>query len=633
MQTHDLIQGSPEWQAYRRNHFNASDAPAMLGCSPYKQRDSLLREMATGIGEEVDEATQRRFDAGHRFEANARKLAEELLGEDLFPVVGSEGRYSASLDGLTMLGEICWEHKTLNAQLREAFADMLTCPPKHRERSGGKSLPLHYRAQLEQQLMVSGAGKCLFTASRWADDGTLLEAEHCWYYPDPELRARIVAGWEQFAADLTAYVPEAPKAAPVVAAPQETLPAVSVRVDGHLAIVSNLTAYGALLRNFIERIPTEPSTDQEFADTEAACKRLKRVEEELESAEDHALAQLADVNAMRQLVKEYRELARATRLQREKLVTLRKDLIRSEVVAYGQKALAAHISALTARLGKPYMPEVPADFAGAIKGKRTVDSLRDAVNTELARAKIAANEIADRIQRNLTTLRELASEHAFLFADTATIVLKTPDDLTVLVKSRIAEHTAKEAARLEAERERIAAEERRKAEAAAEAERTRIRAEEQAKAQAEARVEQERQRQADREAREEAIQAERDAQAGIAEARAADTLPAPLLDDLSSLASDLKNDVVSSIDARQAISAAQRSASVAQPESSGTANLLIGAINAQLGYVVNAAFLAQLGFHPVRADGARRFYRDSDLPLIGRAIAQHTLHVTQPQEA
>lgn len=614
MQTHDLIQGSPEWLAYRRDHFNASDAPAMLGCSPYKRRDALLREMATGIGEEVDESTQRRFDAGHRFEANARKLAEELLGEDLFPVVGSQGRYSASLDGLTMLGEICWEHKTLNRELREVFADIETIAPEHREHSGGKSLPLHYQVQMEQQLMVSGASKCLFTASRWADDGTLLEASHCWYHPDPELRTRIVAGWEQFESELAAYAPEEPKAAPVLAAPQETLPAVSVRVDGQLAIVSNLPAYGALLRSFIERIPAEPSTDQEFADTEAACKRLKRVEEELGSAEDHALAQLSEVNAMRQFVKEYRELARNTRLQRERLVALRKDQIRTEIVAVGQKALDAHLTALNARLGKAYMPAVPADFDGAIKGKRTVDSLRDAVNTELARAKIAANEIADRIQLNLTTLRELASEHAFLFADTATIVHKAPEDLTVLVKARIAEHEAAKAAQLEAERERI-------------------RAEEQAKAQREAReAEDRRERERQEELRRQALEAEREAQAGIAAAREEEALPAPLLDDLSSLAKDLKNDIVSDIDAAQAISAAQRTAAAAPAVAPLHAaavvpatppSLKLGQITERLGFPLSADFLRSLGFEPAAKVGAHGVYHESQFPHMLAALVRH----------
>ena len=31
MQITGLIQGSAEWHAHRANHFNASDAPAMLG--------------------------------------------------------------------------------------------------------------------------------------------------------------------------------------------------------------------------------------------------------------------------------------------------------------------------------------------------------------------------------------------------------------------------------------------------------------------------------------------------------------------------------------------------------------------------------------------------------------------------
>ena len=65
MKTHLLVQGTPEWHAYRSNHFNASDAPTMLGCSPYKTRTQLLREMATGNTQAVDAATQRRFDDGH----------------------------------------------------------------------------------------------------------------------------------------------------------------------------------------------------------------------------------------------------------------------------------------------------------------------------------------------------------------------------------------------------------------------------------------------------------------------------------------------------------------------------------------------------------------------------------------
>ena len=90
---HNLIQGSPEWLAFRAIHCTASDAAAMLGISPYKSRDALLQEKATGIRPEADAATQRRFDEGHRIEALARPLAEKIVEEELYPVTGSSDEY------------------------------------------------------------------------------------------------------------------------------------------------------------------------------------------------------------------------------------------------------------------------------------------------------------------------------------------------------------------------------------------------------------------------------------------------------------------------------------------------------------------------------------------------------------
>ena len=72
----------------------------MLGVSQYKTRTELLHEIATGIVDaEIDEAALRRFADGHRFEALARPLAEEIIGDSLSPVDGVEGKLSASFDG------------------------------------------------------------------------------------------------------------------------------------------------------------------------------------------------------------------------------------------------------------------------------------------------------------------------------------------------------------------------------------------------------------------------------------------------------------------------------------------------------------------------------------------------------
>lgn len=444
MQIHAVHQGTPEWHAYRAEHNNASDAPAMMGCSPYKTRAQLLYELHTGLAADVDPALQRRFDDGHRFEALARPLAEEIIGESLYPVVASEGRLSASFDGLTMDERTGFEHKSLNDDLRAAFDDIETIAPEHREAESGKLLPLAYRVQMEQQCAVGDCERILFMASKW-DGDTLVEERHCWYYPDLALRKQILAGWAQFHADLAAYTPPAAvEATPVGKAP-ETLPALHIEVTG-MVTASNLTAFHEHALGVFKGINRKLETDADFADAEKTVKWCADVEQRLEAAKDHALSQTASIDELFRTINDISAEARRVRLELHNLVEARKKAIREEIVTGGTKALREHMAALNDRIGRAYMPTIPADFAGAIKGKRTVDSLRNAVQTELARAKVAANEVADRITLNLREI-ERHQDMASLFPDVAQLVLKQPDDLVAVVKSRIADHTEKEAKR------------------------------------------------------------------------------------------------------------------------------------------------------------------------------------------
>ena len=64
--THDLVQGSDEWKAFRATAFTASDAPAMMGVSKYKTRDQLLAEKFTGISPPVDDHMQKIFDIAQK---------------------------------------------------------------------------------------------------------------------------------------------------------------------------------------------------------------------------------------------------------------------------------------------------------------------------------------------------------------------------------------------------------------------------------------------------------------------------------------------------------------------------------------------------------------------------------------
>lgn len=479
MKTHSITQGSPEWHAYRIEHFNASDAPAMLGISAYETRTQLMHRLATGITLDVDEATQRRFDDGHRFEALARPIAERIIGEELYPVVGSEGKLSASFDGLTMDESICWEHKTLSEKLR--ILTTLT------HSVTGNDLPKEYQAQIEQQLMISGATKCLFMASRWVDTSEGYECDdevHIWVTSNQSLRNALVQGWTQFAIDLEEYKrllaagEIEPAKVEVIAAPVMDLPALSIQVSGSISLITNLQKFGARLNEFVANINKEPSDDQGFADAEQAIKVLQNAQDALEAAESNALAQTSDIDEMRKTVKLYADTARTTRLMLEKMVKARKESIRLEIVQAAGIAFNAHVEALEAETRPIKLVVTRPDFAAAIKGKRTITSLRDAVDTALANGKIAADAMAKDVRTKLLWCKETSAGYGFLFNDLAQIITKPLEDFQLTVETRIEKHQVEERAKLEAQRLRM------EAEATAKAERAKVEAEQRAIAEA-----------------------------------------------------------------------------------------------------------------------------------------------------
>ena len=597
METIALTQGSDEWHAHRDIHLNASDAPAMLGCSPYKTRSQLLHEKSTGFSEDVDAATQRRFDDGQKFEALARPLAEKIMGKDLYPVVGVLGKYSASFDGIDMIEEEGLEHKSLNANLKADFDAI-----EEALQQGipgdlvGRILADQYRVQMEQQLMVSGAKRILFMASKW-DDETLVEERHCWYYPDPELRAKIVAGWAQFEKDVAAYVP-AEAVAPVVAAPQLGLPAVSITVNGSIALVDNLDKFGQALKAYVERINKKPETDQDFADLESNVKALKAAEDSLDAAESGALAQTDSIDTMRKTVALYRETARSNRLLIEKLVKAEKEARRMAIISEAVAELHTHIRKCNDRIGKPYMPAIPGDFAGVVKGLKSLDSMKDKVSTELARCKIAANEAADRIQANLET--KGLHGYSFLFADIATLCLKPAEDFQNTVTARITTHEAQEAARLEAEREKI-------------------RAEEAAKAQREAAAEA---------SRAEAVRVAAEQMAQAAAAHEANELA---FKDAVGAGTGITRTVVTAEQVQVTHVPVANVIPMTRPASTPP-TLKLGDIADRLGFNLTADFLQSLGF-TATTDRNAKLYQEADFPLICAALVNHIQHVQAQQAA
>lgn len=455
MKTLNLVQGSTEWHAHRATHFNASDAPAMLGCSPYKKRADLVRETATGIGAEIDSATQQRFDAGHRAEELARPLAEAIIGQDLYPCVGvaDDSPHSASFDGLTLMEDEAFEHKALNDTLRAAMVEGCT----------GADLPKVYRVQMEQQLLVSGADRVLFMASKWASDDSLVEERHCWYYPDPDLRAEILAGWEQFAADVAAYTPEAAAAPAAVGRAPDALPALSVVAKGMVEF-SNLAEFRERALAAIAAVNRDLQTDDDFATAELTVKAFKTGEEKLEATKAQILGQMADVDQVMRTIDEVSGELRRVRLDLDKLVSREKDRRKAEIVQAGAAAVRAHYDEINATLGEHRIQppqSLVLDLGAAIKGKKALASMKDAVDAAAAGAKIAGSQQAERVRQNIAVLEAEVGSYGTLFPDRVQLcATKQPDDLRNLIDVRIAEHQEQQRQReaQEAERKRRAEE-------------------------------------------------------------------------------------------------------------------------------------------------------------------------------
>ena len=432
MQVHNVQQGSPEWLSLRATHFTASEAPAMMGASKYQTRNELLAQKKTGIVPDVTPGQQAAFDRGHVAEDLARPLVEEDIGEELYPIVGTRGNLLASMDGATMLGDVLFEHKLWNeglvAQIR-----------------AGELEPTYYW-QLEQQLLVSGAEKVIFVCS----DGTREKRVMLDYFPVPGRREQLVAGWAQFEEDLGNFEAKEAKVEVTGSAPDQ-LPALRIDVTG-MVTASNLDAFKSHALAVIANISTELKTDKDFADADATVKWCSEVEDKLKAAKEHALSQTESIDILFKAIDDIAAETRRKRLDLEKLVKARKDSIRTDIVMDAGKALQAHIDQINGTLGgRIRMPRIAADFAGAIKGKKSVASLQEAADAELARAKIEASRIADLIRINQASLNELAANHKFLFSDFQELALKANDDLVALIKVRISEHEQEEQRRRDAE--------------------------------------------------------------------------------------------------------------------------------------------------------------------------------------
>lgn len=570
MQIHALEQGTPEWDQFRLTHYGASEAAVMLGLSKKTTRSELLRMKHLGDAKEFSRWVQENIlDHGHAVEALARPIVDDLIGDELYPVTcsaplmpaWSSYDVSASCDGLTMGEDTAFEHKQYNADL---FASV----------SAG-IVPDEHMPQCQQVLMITGAERLYFVVS----DGTEEKMAYTIVTPDQAWFDRILAGWCQFDKDLAAYsLPESEKI--LAAEPVLSLPAVAVQVSGQIAITENFKAFEVALRGFLEvRLIREPKTDQDFVDLDGQIKMMKEAETALDAAEAQMLAQISSVDDAKRQKDLLAKLLRDNRLIAEKMLASEKDRRRAELIETARKTMNAHHAALQNEIEELRLPLEMPDFAGAIKGLKTLTSMQDRLDVALSTGKIAADQAAADLRAKLAWVDANAADHRHLLADLQKLAAKPLEDFQMAIVVRIENNKKLEAERRELERELIRKEEV-------------------------ARVERE--------------QAEKLAQ--LAQQQRT-------LDEAKDLAVNAPIAPAPATAVAQAAPVTKIASTpvmglAAQP--STNASLRLGQINERLAPInLTAEGLAKLGFVHADTDKAAKLYHEHDFPLICAALADH----------
>jgi putative phage-type endonuclease len=173
-----LVQGTPAWHDYRRSMRNASETAAVLGISPWLTPYGLW---LIKTGRSTQEVTAP-MAHGTKLEPEARAAYETATGEIMNPLVMQDGPYSASLDGINLAGDLIVEIK---------------CPFRGKASSLWREvvegrIPGHYNAQVQHQLMVSGAVTAHLCV--YADGESILLKVH----REEPMMATIRDCWDEF---------------------------------------------------------------------------------------------------------------------------------------------------------------------------------------------------------------------------------------------------------------------------------------------------------------------------------------------------------------------------------------------------------------------------------------------------
>jgi hypothetical protein len=221
------------------------------------------------------------------------------------------------------------------------------------------------------------------------------------------------------------------------------LPALTIQIKGEVTL-SNLPDFKAKAEAYIASIKTDLQTDNDFANAEETIKFCDAAEKSLELSKAAAISQTHSIDELMRTVDNIKDQLRNVRLSLTKTVKDKKESIKMQILNDSKQAFVNHLATLDAEISPFKIIINMPDFGGAMKNKRTLSSLHDAVDTLISSAKIEANDKAQQIRAKQSWFNSTMEIEplTFLFTDIHHIIHKPFDDFKILVTSRIDSYEA-----------------------------------------------------------------------------------------------------------------------------------------------------------------------------------------------
>lgn len=170
------IQNTDDWYKLRNTRLGASDANIIMGLSKFKTPLELWKQK-TGEPEKGNKEPNFIQAKGHRLEEKCRPIAEMVFDTEFPSMVALSSTHEflmASLDGYSAQKNWNWENKFVG---KEDFEKV----------SKGIMLE-HYKPQIQQQLMITGAEKCVLFVIRDNKESKNpnFPYEYCYMFVEPD---------------------------------------------------------------------------------------------------------------------------------------------------------------------------------------------------------------------------------------------------------------------------------------------------------------------------------------------------------------------------------------------------------------------------------------------------------------